>query len=603
MQGFSDSTPQIKKLGELLQESGFVSEVDLVKAVELSRKNFQSLGKVLVGWKICKQDDINNALEVQRLCKLEGMTGKIAVRTLSLIHTQLLTLPEALEQVAWTKRGYSAFAEPEDITAAKREMKDISPTAGIPYAQGLEKVADAYAKNKILARAEVRYEEAIAIYEKNMPDATIELSNALSKLSALAIEQRRHDDANEILKRAQGLVSTDEKHSKEYAKVLHVSAEYHVSRRKFSEAEKHYVDCFKMLEPICGLQDEQVLDTIRKYVQNMDKGKRDLDKTPLGELFTRSTIISNDDLTNAWQFSRKNKVALGRALVDMGLIKENDLQLALQCQVLVRNGEITTQLAIWVVQYAVKLGKSLDAVLQMFNCEPKSRSALAQELKDTSKYLSDLESRLPPTHTELAFAHAKVAAIYFQRQQWEEAENHYKWSLEIVFVNPNLSVDKALEVLDNYFDLKLVQDDLDEAIRLAKLSIQMRSRHYGQTSIPYAKGVEKLAGVFCKKGDHVTAVGCIERALIVREKLYGDDDRELIGCLDAKGACLIHCDDLVEAEQVLDRALSIADEHFGRPHDVTDAILTKLVHVLKATGNVEKLNAVAPGKLKDELFI
>ena len=602
MQGFSDSTQQVKKLGELLQESGFVSDVDLARAVDLSRKNFQSLGKVLVGFKMCKEEVINSALEIQKLCKLEGMTGKIAVRALSLMHTQLLTLPEALEQVSWTKRGYSSFAEPEDVNAAKREMKDVAP-GGIPYANGVEKIGDAYARNKLLARAECKYEEAIAVYEKCLPDATADLSGCLSKMSTLAIEQKRHDDANAFLKRAQGLVGTENKHSKEYAKVLHVSAEYNVSRRKFADAEKQYVEAFKMLEPMCGLQDDEVLDTIRKYVANMDKAKRELDKTPLGELFTRANVITPEQLTQAWQHSRKAKVALGRALIELGLVTENDLQMALQSQVLVRNGEATTQLAIWIVMYCNKLNKSLDAVLEMFKYEPKSRSALAQELKDAAKSLSDLETRLPPTHTELAFAYAKIANIYFKRQQWEEAENHYKRALEIVFVNPNLSVEKALEVMDNFFELKIVLNDLDEAIKVAKLSIQMRSRHYGQTSLAFATGVEKLADVFCKKGDHVTAVGCIDRSIVVKEKLYGDDAKELIAPLEAKGTCLIHADELSAAEPVLDRAYAIADVYYGRQSEVTDSILSKLVHVCKSTGNLDKVAEIAPNKMKDELFI
>ena len=55
------SAQAIKKLGELLLEAGFLSEVQLERAMEISRKNFQSLGKVLVSTKTCTQADVNNA--------------------------------------------------------------------------------------------------------------------------------------------------------------------------------------------------------------------------------------------------------------------------------------------------------------------------------------------------------------------------------------------------------------------------------------------------------------------------------------------------------------------------------------------------------------
>ncbi len=601
----SDSNQSVKRLGELLLESGFVAGPDLERAVELSRKNFQSLGKVLVGWKICRQEEINNALEIQRICKLEGMTGTVAVRVLSLMKAHMYTVQEALLHVGWTHPNYNPFMEPEEIIGAKRALKDLGVFEGVAYAVALEKIGDAYAAHDLGARAEGKYAEAQAVLEKGMPRTMSELTSLLTKQAQLAVAQKRHDEAREILKRAQDLVDqTGNKASKEYAKVMHVSAEYHVSRRKFSEAEKHYVECFRNLAPVCGLQDEQVLDTIRQYVAIMGKsGWNAEDKVTLGELFKGAGLVNEEELTAGWQLSRKNKVALGRALVDSGFVKERDLQLVLQTQLLVREGEITSQLAIWIVIYAVELNKSLDGVLALFNCEPKSRSALSSELKDATKQMSELESRLPPTHTELAFAHAKVAGIYFQRQQWQEAEHHYKRALEIVSVNPNLNLEKVIEIVDNYFELKAAENDLDEMVKLGKISVQLRSKHHGPASIPFAKGVERLANVFCLKGDHSTALSCLDRAMTVRERLYGDEDRQLIVCLEAKADCLIHLLEFIEAENILDRALKIADEAYGRPHLTTDSVLAKLVNVLKEMGKTEKINEIAPGALKDELVI
>lgn len=601
MQSYSDSGPYVKKLGELLLEAGFISDPDLQKAVDLSRKNFQSLGKVLAGWKFCRQEDINAALDVQRICKLEGMSGKVAVRTLLQVRNHVLSVPNALIQVGWTKPNYNPFQEPDSIAEAKLELRDLGTMQGIPRGLALLKIGEAYAQHQLAARAEVWYDQAIETFEAAMPDSTPELSNALSKMGELALEYGRLDEAKELVERAAELLKSNEpKHSKEYAKVMHVSAEYQVSKRKYGDAEKNYVDCVNMLLPSCGLLDEQVLETIRRYVLTIEKCKKEVEKATMGELVKGAGILTEEQLTAGWQLSKRSRIQLGEALVNLGYLKERQIQLILQAQTLARNAEITTQLATWIVMYGIKLNKSLDSVLSLFKCEPKSRAKLIQELKAATETLADLETRLPPTHTELAFAHAKVAGLYFQRQQWEEAEFHYKKALDIFWMNPNLNAEKAIEVLDNYFEMKEIQEEHDEAIRLAKLAVQMRSRHYGQFSVLYAKGLIRLARAFCKKGDHVTAISCLDRALEIEEKLYGNDDREILSCLEAKGDCHCHAEDFNAAEQTFDKAVAIAEDNFGKTHEAASNLLRKLVVACKATGNLEKINQIAPGALKED---
>ncbi len=600
---FGSSDSKVKKLGELLQEAGFASEQDIQRAVELSRKNFQSLGKVLVQLRICTEPDIKCALDVQKLCKLESMSGRVAVRVLTIMRSDGMLEAEALQKVGWSSPNYNPFQEPEDIVAAKKALKDPAAAEGVGLGKAIEAIGDAYARNKLTARAESKYDEAMEIFEKCKPRAVAELSNILTKLSTVAIEQRRHEDAKALLAQAQKLLEeSGQRESREYAKVLHASAEYHVSRRKFSDAERHFIESFNMLNLQYGLEDEHVLSVLRRYVETMGKSTRDAEKVTLGELLKGSGAASEEQVTRAWQISKRDKIALGRAIVQAGLINEPQLELILQAQLLVANNEITRQLSIWITRYCFELGKGLDEVLELFNCVPKSRSALAEELKTTSKQLSELESRLPPTHAELAFGHEKLAKIYSQRQQWLQAENHYKRALEIASVNQNLNPEKAIGMVDDYAELKIIQADLDASIKILKLSVQLRSKHFGADSVMYAKGIEKLAEVFCKKSDHNTAAACYDRSLAVRERLYGRDGKELIACLEAKSDCLVHAGEFKDAEPVLDSAFAIAEDNFGRGNEVTDRILLKLVAVCKELGKVEKISEISPGHIQDVLI-
>jgi tetratricopeptide (TPR) repeat protein len=598
MQGLPQSKPA-KRLGDLLLESGIISEPDLLRAVEISKKNFQSLGKVLVSSKICKEQDINNALEVQKLCKLEHMTGSIAVRVLIFMKKDYLSSTEALHRVGWTHPTYKSFQEPQDVAAAKAVLKGMDVNS-IAYAKALEKVGDSYDNNKLPARAEVQFEKAVDVYEKCLPESALDMSHLLSKLGRLAVHQKRHNEAKEFLEKAQKcLEGAGHKQSKEYVKVLHVSAEYNVARRKFSEAEQHYIESFNLLEPQYGLEDEHVLETLRAYVETMQKSSRDPEQCTLGDLLKGAKLLTEAQLEAGAQESRNTKLALGRALVVNGSISEKVLQSALQAQLLVRNGEITTQLGVWIVLYVAKLDKAFDDVLELFNCQTRSRSHLAGELRSASNEMQNMESRLPANHPDLAFAHAKVAHIYYQRQQWVESDHHYKRALTIFSASPNAYTERALDVIDQYGDLKSTLDDLEEAVRIAKIATQMRGKHFGHISIPFAKGLEKLAAVYCSKGDHRAAVGCLSQALEVREKLYGPDDKQLLGCLEAKGDAQEHVQDYQGAEETFERALKIADEVYGQAHDVTERLTRKLVDACQSAGNVGKVKELAPGSWRD----
>jgi tetratricopeptide (TPR) repeat protein len=390
----------------------------------------------------------------------------------------------------------------------------------------------------------------------------------------------------------------------------------HVSQKNFSAAEQHYLDCFAMLEPVCGLDDPQVLDTVRRYVEIVNKGKKDTsksvaaakwremsheslpDKVTLGELLKGSRMVSERDLTASWQYSKETKIPLGRAFVDLKLITEKQLQMTLRAQLLVRNNEINAQLGIWLLLYATQLDLELDEVLELFQCVPRTQSPLADELKAASDKIQELEARLPPSHPDLAFAHAKQARFYFYRQQYVEADHHYKRGLEILSANSDVAAESLIELLDHYAQVKLALDDLPETVRLTKMAVQIRSKYYGNESVPYAKGVEKLAQVFCGAGDHHTAISIYQRALDVREKLYGPEDVEILPCLELKAECLVHENDLELAETMLDRCLALAQKEFGKQNAKTERIAKKLADVCKSLGKADKAKSIMPSQLK-----
>jgi tetratricopeptide (TPR) repeat protein len=280
------------------------------------------------------------------------------------------------------------------------------------------------------------------------------------------------------------------------------------------------------------------------------------------------------------------------------------LQIALSAHELVKAGEITPQLGIWLLMFAIRLELDLDKVLEMFNCQARVRSnPMLNELKAASDKLRELQQMLPPTNLQIAFAHLKLARIQHDRKQLSESDHHYKSAMEILFVNPKIPVENLIEVLDDYSMVKLGLNDAAEAIRISRMAMQERINCYGAETLPHAKGIEKLADIYCASGDHNTAVGGFKRALSVQDKPGATKEHELIHCLERLADCLVHQGDHAAAEQYFDRALQIAESSFGKNNETTRHIKKQLSNVCKTLGKMDKVQRYSSGSIDEMMMI
>jgi hypothetical protein len=588
----SMSGGSIKRLGDLLLEAGFISQFDLERAVDISRKSFQALGKVLVSSKMLSQQTVNDALEMQKVCKIEGMSGSLAVRALNQMREHGMTVNDALRAIGWQNEQFRHSKDPEDVIAAKSELRDQGTYQGLLYAMQLVKIGEAYQNNGLWARAEMKYDEAVLVLEESLPESACELAATVRKLGTLAVQQRRFAEARTYFEQAQlCLEGTGNRSSEEFFSLLSALANLNLSRRKFTDAEKNLKEGVLVLESLGKTtEDPRLVEAIKLYASASQMNTREPDKLALGELLIAAALLSEETLKKALDYGKESRTPLGRSLVTLNLVSEEDLHTALQVQILVRNGEMPAQLGIWLVRYAAGTGKNLDEMLDLFSVHPKSRDMYSNELKEANDKLHRLEKELPHDSQDIGYALGEVARIYFMRQQWIEADLLYKRAFGILGgVQQASSPETMLRIMDQYCEFKAAEQDFDETIRLSKLAMQLRAKQFGQVSIPYAKGIEQLAMHFCNKDDHQTAIGCYDRALIVREKLYGTDDRELISCLESKGDCCRHLNDLLDAIHMWQRGYDIAERDFGPQHDTTKRLREKLLEAAGLIGDDELL--------------
>ncbi len=94
-------------LGELLIESGVLSAVEVVNAIEISRPDQKMLGEILCELNWLSERVLYGALALQKLAELQVITRQNAVRALRLIHTTGADVKSVLEVILPTsKRPY-----------------------------------------------------------------------------------------------------------------------------------------------------------------------------------------------------------------------------------------------------------------------------------------------------------------------------------------------------------------------------------------------------------------------------------------------------------------------------------------------------------------
>lgn len=589
MQGLSGGSPgSVKRIGDLLVEAGFVNPADLERALALGKKNFQALGKVLITMKLATDQDINDALAVQKTCKHEGLPGNLAVRALMLKKTDNLTVPEALERLGWTSEGYRSYDEPADIMEAKAALQAVAEGArnSNSYIEAGIKIADAYLAHNLSGRAEVILDECMSECDRLLQEDL--KAGILRRMAKVALAQKRYQDARQYLESTrEQLINCGRRHTEDFAIFLIEFAEFYESRRKQHDAESCYLEAASIFARI-KIDDPRSLQAIRRASAAGQQITRMPDQILIGDLLTGAGMATEVQVTQALNHAKTNCVPLGRALVALNVVQEAHLQLILQVQLLIRNGEISRALGKLIVQFG-KYNSDLDKILKIFEFRPKSRDYLAAELMKASEEMVNLERTLGTDHPKVAIAFGRVAHLYFQRQQWYEAEQLYQRGFQILERAQTGSPGQAADFLDSFAELRTAQHDLDDAVRLRKLSTQLRAKNDGPYSISVAESMSRLAAAFCAKGDHPSSRNCLEKSLLIREKNYGPINPELVSALELLADCISHEDEWEKARAVFTRAHEICKNNLPEQDERTKRIVEKLINVCKTTGDFDQI--------------
>jgi len=90
----------------------------------------------------------------------------------------------------------------------------------------------------------------------------------------------------------------------------------------------------------------------------------------LGELMVEAGFLSSGDVIEAIQVSKRLQMPVGRVLMVSGCIGEDLVQIALQAQILVKEGLVPVESAVEALKIVLNDGKTLSEALAQLNCTP-----------------------------------------------------------------------------------------------------------------------------------------------------------------------------------------------------------------------------------------
>jgi tetratricopeptide (TPR) repeat protein len=121
---------------------------------------------------------------------------------------------------------------------------------------------------------------------------------------------------------------------------------------------------------------------------------------------------------------------------------------------------------------------------------------------------------------------------------------------------------------------------------LLERALVIKEKHYGQEHWRVAEILFNLANAHCHLGDPRTAKSLLERTLAIREKHYGPDHWHVAATLTSLACTLGTLGDPHSKKTLLERALVIKEKHYGPNHWQVAITLTNLAVAYGTLGDL-----------------
>jgi tetratricopeptide (TPR) repeat protein len=456
-------------------------------------------------------------------------------------------------------------------------------------------------RNGDLAFSEHRYQDAeqfyvvaLGVLERSRLNKDTEIANLLVKMgrAALQISEFARAEAHfcRALKIREITLGRDDI---AVAECLDFLAELYDLQSQYLEAEQYYLGALGIKERVLNPDNSEVSRSLKKLVAvSKRRGVSTAEEKKSGELLTEAGLVDPSRLEEGLAFAHNQSLPIGRALISLNYLTDQDLEAVLQAQLLLREGIIPGYLAVRALRLASQQRITLERALREIGLEPDDGNYQAVfALLRAAHELLNAERQLDADDPGLASLCVKVGDVYTDHHQYVQAEQLYRRALSIRERQDEIDQKEIAEILARIGDLQFRQQHYDEAQEIYVKLLDLWETVAGAEDINFVNCLESLAAVHYVKNDFRESGRLYQLAVTGKERLLGKEHPAVASAVQGRANCYYAVQRYPEAEKLYRRAMEMYEKVYGPNNEQVGILLNVLGDLFYSQNEYDKAQA------------
>ncbi len=536
----SEQDDRPKKLGELLVGAGLVPEERLSEGLDYARKHSLPLGRVLITLKLLREEDLESVLHSQALMKMDRLPARLAVKAIALASGNHISIDRALKKLGWFSDKY-VEGEAISIAVAREQLINAEHSFGQEHpetAAACLKLAELLTDNRKYLDAELLFNRASGIIEDCFGQQSLEMSNLLAQMANHFFAQDRFEEAEKLYWQTYEIkLSLLGERNLAVAKCLEDLAELYDVQSEYLQAERLYLSSIGIKEKLLDADAPELIQSLRKLVLICRQSEHGPESRATGELLVDAGMVEQAKIDEGLLIAQKYNIPLGRALINLKQLSQEDLQRVMHAQLMMKDGGIPGYIVIRALKASCRMNCSVGDALKILGWKkehPADQRQLELLLR-CSDELIKLEQQLSPEHIDVAAKCEELADLYAGGNNLRESEILLKRALNIYLDQSGEDNPSTATTLCNLAQVHCRQSRWDDANNLMERAVNLARKRSPKGSQELANFLEKQVRIIHGSGKSKEALGKMPEILTLVKKLEKGETAELSRILELQG--------------------------------------------------------------------
>jgi tetratricopeptide (TPR) repeat protein len=588
----SEAEEKPHKIGELLVSAGLVPPDRLDEGLDYARKNSLPLGRVLITLKLVSEEDLESVLHSQALMKMDRLPARIAVKAIALASSSHISIDRALKKLGWFSDKY-VEGEAISIAVAREQLANAESSFGLDHPETAAccvKLAELLSDNRKYLDAELLYNRAAKIVEECFGQQSLEMAHLLSQIGAHYFAQDLFSEAEKFYWQAYEITVTllGDQHLT-VAECLEDLAELYDVQAEYLQAERLYLSSIGIKEKLLEADDPELLSSLRKLVLICRQSEYEPESKTTGQLLVDAGMVEQAKVEEGLAIAKKYNVPLGRALITLKQLTQEDLQRAMHAQLLMKDGGIPGYVVVRALKAACRMNSNVADALKKLGWkreDPADQRHLDLLLR-CSDDLIKLEQKLTPEHPDVAKKCIELAELYAGQSNLREAEILLKRALNIFLDHVGEDDLSTAATLCNLAQIHSRQGRWEEANHLMERAVNQARKRSPKGSHELADYLEKQARILNASGNAKEALLKMTELLTLGRKLEKGDTAYVSQLLELQGDIFLAQTQLEQANKIYGQSLTIREKVLTSANPQITGLLNKIGEIEMKLGNHE----------------